>query len=204
VKQRMDMILKKITVGAMETNCYIFGDKNEVVIIDPGSDYNKIKNCIDRFSLKPKAIINTHGHMDHIAANNNFDLPVWIHQLDAGFLVDPKKNLSGAFGIGMKTQPAGRLLKDGDILKIGELDLEVIHTPGHTPGSISLKHNGLIFTGDTLFREGIGRTDFPYGSQAAIMKSINERLLIHNNVDIHPGHGPSSSMEWEKNNNPYF
>ena len=201
------MLIKKIVVGMMEVNCYIVGDSStkEVFIIDPGGDYKKIKKIIDADSLRPRAIINTHGHGDHIGANEVFDIPVWIHQLDADFLQDPSKNLSGAFGFLLKTKPASRILEDGDILNIGKHSLEVIHTPGHTPGSICLKADGVIFTGDTLFCEGIGRTDFAYGSEGDIMRSIKERLLtFDDNYVIHPGHGPSSTIGHEKLNNPFI
>ena len=122
------MIIKTIVVGMLETNCYIVGDDSskDVFIIDPGADFKKIKNIIDTDGLKPKAIINTHGHGDHIGANARFDLPLWIHRLDAGFLEDPSKNLSITFGRQMITKTADRFLEDGDILKIGRYSLKVI------------------------------------------------------------------------------
>ena len=198
------MILERIIVGFTEANCYIFGDKKEVLIIDPGADYKKIKDLIAKLGLVPKAVVNTHGHADHIGANKDFGLPVWIHKLDAGFLGNPDKNLSGLFGVVIKSPSAQRLLEDGDKLAVGALDLEVIHTPGHTPGSISLKHNNLIFTGDALFRGGVGRTDFLYGSEEDLLKSIRDKLLIHEGATIYPGHGPSSTIDWEKKNNPFL
>ena len=191
----------------MEANCYIVGDGStkEVFIIDPGGDYKKIKKALDREGLNAQAVINTHGHGDHIGANGNFDLPVWIHRLDAGFLQDPSKNLSGSFGFLLKTRPASRLLEDGDILDIGGYNLEVIHTPGHTPGSICLKGDGVVFTGDTLFCKGIGRTDFTYGSEEDIMRSIKERLFtLEDSYVIYPGHGPNSTIGEERKNNPFF
>ena len=195
------MIIKTIVVGMMEANCYIVGDDStkEAFIIDPGGDYKKIKKVIDTDGLEPKAVINTHGHGDHVGADGEFDLPIWIHRLDAEFLQDPSKNLSGAFGFLLKTKSASRLLEDGDILNIGKHALEVMHTPGHTPGSICLKADGVIFTGDTLFCEGIGRTDFTYGSEEDIMRSIKERLFVlDDNYVVYPGHGPSSTIGHEK------
>jgi len=195
------MIIKTIVVGMMEANCYIVGDAStkEAFIIDPGGDYKKIKKVIDADGLRPKAVINTHGHGDHIGADGEFGLPIWIHRLDAEFLQDTSKNLSGAFGFLLKTKSASRLLEDGDILNIGRYALEVMHTPGHTPGSICLKGDGAIFTGDTLFCEGIGRTDFTYGSEEDIMRSIKERLFVlDDNYVIYPGHGPSSTIGNEK------
>lgn len=200
------MFIETIVVGMMETNCYIVGDEStkEVFIIDPGSDYKKIKNIIDKGGLKPQAVINTHGHGDHIGADSEFSLPIWIHRLDAEFLQDPSKNLSGAFGFLLKTKPASRLLDEGDILEAGKVKLEVLHTPGHTPGSICLKADKVILTGDTLFCEGIGRTDFAYGSQEDIIRAIKEKLFtLDDSYIICPGHGPSSSIGREKNTNPF-
>jgi hydroxyacylglutathione hydrolase len=201
------VLIKKIVVGFLESNCYLAGDENtrEIFVIDPGGDYREIKSVIDKDGLKPKAVINTHGHGDHIGANKEFNIPVWIHRLDADFLIDPSKNLSGAFGFFLKTKTASRLLEDGDILNIGKYNLEVIHTPGHTPGSICLKAEGIIFTGDTLFCEGIGRTDFAYGSEKDIMQSIKGKLFtLDNGYIIYPGHGPNSTMGNEKDNNPFI
>ncbi len=200
------MIIKTIIAGMMEANCYIVGDETtkEVFVIDPGGDYKKIKKAIDNDNLKPQAIINTHGHGDHIGANSEFDLPIWIHRLDAGFLQDLLKNLSGAFSFLLKTKPASRLLEEGDVLKVGKVALEVIHTPGHTPGCICLKGGGVIFTGDTLFCGGIGRTDFAYGSEDDIISSIKEKLLIlDDSYIVYPGHGPSSTIGREKSDNPF-
>jgi len=201
------VLIKKIVVGLLESNCYLAGDENtkEIFIIDPGGDYKSIKSVIDKYSLKPKAVINTHGHGDHIGANEEFGIPVWIHRLDADFLIDPSKNLSGAFGFFLKIKAASRLLKDKDMLDIGKYNLEVIHTPGHTPGSICLKAAGVIFTGDTLFCQGIGRTDFAYGSEKDIASSIKEKLFtLDDDYVIYPGHGPSSTIGNEKLNNPFI
>ena len=201
------MLIKKLVVGPLESNCYIVGDENtkEVFVVDPGGDYKKIKNLIDKDNLRPQAVINTHGHGDHIASNEDFGLPVWIHRLDASFLKDPSKNLSGTFGFLLKTRSASRLLEDGDMLNIGSCTLEVMHTPGHTPGSICLKGNRVVFTGDTLFCQGIGRTDFEYGSEEDLIRSIKEKLFtIDEDYIIYPGHGPSSTIAHEKLNNPYI
>lgn len=202
----MTLLIKTVVTGMMEVNCYIVGDEStkEVFIIDPGGDYNKIKKIVDKDGLKPQAVINTHGHGDHIGANGNWNLPIWIHRLDAEFLHDSSKNLSGVFGFLLKTKAASRLLEDGDVLKIGKYALQVIHTPGHTPGGISLKGDGRVFTGDTLFCEGIGRTDFPYGSEEDILRSIKKKLFtLDDDYIVYPGHGPSSTIGHEKTNNPF-
>ena len=201
------MLIKKIVVGMLEANCYIVGDEStkEVFIIDPGGDYERIKKEIDENGLKPLAVINTHGHGDHIAADGEFDLPIWIHPIDAEFLNDPSMNLSYQFGDSLRIKKASRLLEDKDILNIGKYTLEIIHTPGHSPGSISLKGDGVVFTGDTLFYEGVGRTDFSYGSTKDIRRSIKKKLFkLDNDYIVYPGHGPSSTIGHEKTNNPFI
>lgn len=202
------MILKTIVVGQMEANCYIFGscEGKEAIVIDPGDDYEKvIASIMDEPGLELKYIVNTHGHIDHIGANHRFGLPILIHELDADLLRDPEKNLSAFFGAPYRSPRAERLLKDGDKIHVGEIILTVIHTPGHTPGGISLRYNDLIFTGDTVFKMGIGRTDFPHSSQVQLVSSIKERVLIYDDkVSIYPGHGPPSTIGEEKRKNPFL
>ncbi|MFA4991722.1 MAG: MBL fold metallo-hydrolase [Candidatus Omnitrophota bacterium] len=195
------MLIKKIVAGMMEANCYLAGDAStrDIFVIDPGGDYSKIRKVIEKEGLRPMAVINTHGHGDHIGADGEFGVPIWIHRLDADFLRDPSKNLSGVFGFMLKTKSASRLLEHGDVLEIGNTALQVIHTPGHTPGSICLKGEGVVFTGDTLFCQGIGRTDFEYGSERDIARSIKERLLtLDDGYVVYPGHGPSTTIGNEK------
>jgi len=201
------MILKTIVVGEMSVNCYIVGDAKtqEVFVIDPGGDYEKIKAIIDKNGYKVRSIINTHGHIDHIAANKNLGFPVWIHADDAEFLVDAGRNLSFFLGSRVVSPKAAKLLKEGDVLAVGDVSLQVIHTPGHTPGSICLKADSVLFSGDTLFSEGIGRTDFPYGSQKRLLDSLKEKLLIlDDDTIVYPGHGPSTSIGREKKGNPFL
>jgi len=202
-----DIILKKIVVGGMKANCYIFGDSKtkEVFIIDPGGEYEKIKAIIDKNGFKVKSIINTHGHIDHISANRYLNLPIWIHREDADFLGEPNKNLSSLVGFKLKSPNATRLLDEGDVLEIGGLSVEVIHTPGHTPGSICLRSNGLLFTGDILFYKGIGRSDFPHGSEEMLLDSLKNKVLTHSDDTlVYPGHGPSTTIGAEKKDNPFL
>ena len=197
----MEPGIKKIVVGALETNCYIFADldSKEAALIDPGSDGEGIKSAIKELGVKVKCIINTHGHGDHISANGEFDAPIYIHKLDAGFLNNFGLNLSAAFGLRVKSPPAARLLEDADDIEIGRFKLKVIHTPGHTPGGISLLCGNVVFTGDTLFMEGVGRTDLPHGSYAQLMDSIENKLFtLDGKTIVHPGHGPSTTIGREK------
>ena len=198
----MDRMIKRIVVGPLETNCYIFTDpvSKEAVLIDPGSDGDgTIKSEVESKALKLKCIINTHGHGDHISSNKKFNLPIYIHKLDADFLGSSELNLSATFGLTIKSPPASRLLEEGDVIEVGDFTLKVIHTPGHTPGSVSLLTDGAVFTGDTLFMGGMGRTDFSYGSEEQLIDSIKNKLLtLNENTVIYPGHGPSSTIGREK------
>ncbi|MCX7917580.1 MAG: MBL fold metallo-hydrolase, partial [bacterium] len=135
------MVLQKIIVGNFYTNCYILGcEKTKICgIIDPGDEGEKITKFIEKEKLNPFMIINTHGHFDHIGANHLFNLPVYIHKNDFEFLKNPEKNLSSLFDIPYVCKNKVFIVEEKDVIKIGEINLEVIHTPGHTPGSICLK-----------------------------------------------------------------
>lgn len=205
------MILKRFVVGPLETNCYVFADEDtkEAAIIDPGGEPAAILKFIKNNALKPRYVINTHGHGDHIGANYFFakesGVSLLIHEDDADFLNTPKLNLSSTFGVSIKAPPATRLLKDGDRIDIGKLYLEVLHTPGHTPGGVCLRYDGAVFTGDTLFYEGIGRTDLPNSSEKAILESINNKLMtLPDDCVAYPGHGPETSIGHERKHNPFL
>lgn len=203
----MNYILEAVVVGPMEVNCYILGcsKTKEAVVIDPGADYDKIKDRLEEMKVSAKYVLNTHGHGDHIGANGKFGLPVLIHKLDAPFLRNPIKNLSAMFGLLVSSPNAARLLEDKDNVALGDLRLEIIHTPGHTPGSISIKCDDIVFTGDTLFCEGIGRTDLPYASEIDLFNSIREKLLVlPDSTKVYPGHGPASTIGYEKEHNPFL
>lgn len=193
------MIIERIIIGDVFTNCYIVGCEEEKIcgIIDPGDNGEKIEEKIKKLNFKPIMIINTHGHFDHIGANHFFNLPVYIHKYDFEFLKNPEKNLSSLFAIPyICKNNRVFILEEGDIIKIGKLNLKVIHTPGHTPGSICLKIDNILFTGDTLFADGIGRTDFPEGDEERLIKSIKEKILIlPDETIIYPGHGEITKLK---------
>ncbi len=201
------LMIKRFVVGPLGTNCYIIADTatKEACLIDPGFEAKVIKSYIAREGLHLKFIINTHGHGDHIAANRDFDVPIFIHKLEADFLTDTSKNLSRMFMAGVVSPKAGKLLEDGDTLKLGNLEMRILHTPGHTPGSISIVVDKIAFTGDALFAGSIGRTDFAYGDQDQLMNSITQKLfMLNDDTVIYPGHGEPSTIGEEKISNPFF
>ena len=200
-------LLKRFVVGLLGTNCYLVADAvtREACLIDPGWDPEPIKKHIIKDGLSLKFIINTHGHGDHIGANSAFHVPIYIHRLEADFLTDPDKNLSRVFTKGIVSPAAERLLENGDKIKLGELELMILHTPGHTPGSISVVIGGDAFTGDALFAGSIGRTDLAYGDHDQLIRSITEKLFaLKDDTVIYPGHGECSTIGEEKKSNPFF
>ncbi len=208
-----EMFLKRLVVGELETNCYLIGCKKtkKAVVIDPGGEeeVDLVLNFLQENNFDLKCIINTHGHIDHIAGNNllkaKTEALLLIHRLDADMLVDANKNFSSFMGKEIYSLPADKLLEEGDEISLGTLNLIVIHTPGHTPGGISLVLDNIVFTGDTLFAGGIGRTDLPGGSYQDLIKSIKEKLLIlGDDKIIYPGHGPDSTIGEERKTNPYL
>jgi hydroxyacylglutathione hydrolase len=202
-----DYLLYTIYIDGVDTNCYIFGSKKtkDVVVIDPGAEPEKIKALIAKEGLAPKCIINTHGHIDHIGANKDMGLPVYIHEKDANFLTNPLLSLAAFYGKLKGSPRASRILKDNDEIEISKIKLKVIHTPGHTPGGIALHYNGIVFTGDTLFSQGIGRTDLPYGSEKDIKDSIQNKLFkLDDNTAVFPGHGEITTIGREKRTNPWL
>ena len=206
------MILKTLTVGSLGTNCYILGcEKTRAgAIIDPGGEAPRIINEAAASSLEIQYIINTHAHIDHIQANEElrktFSCPLCIHEKDELLYSNPDLNLSSPVLYSPITfPPADRKLREGDGIKIGELSLNILHTPGHTPGSISIVVEKNVFTGDALFAGGIGRTDLPGSNYDLLMQSISEKLLtLPDDFIIYPGHGPSSTIGIEKKGNPWL
>ncbi len=205
------MILESISVGPMQVNCYILaqGSPGKAVIIDPGDQENKIRKALGKHKLKPGLVINTHGHYDHIGCDEKFGVPIYIHSKDLGLLRDSQLNLSGVFSDPYSVSSAVKTLEDKEVIGLGDIELEVMHVPGHTPGGIALfmkkPKEGVLSTGDTLFYRGVGRADLPGGDQRLLMRSIKEKLLsLPDATIIYPGHGPSSTIGAEKENNHFF
>ena len=203
------MVLKVLPTGMFGSNCYIIGENGEGIIIDAGADAGEIMNAVGEAGLTIKYVILTHGHVDHIRSADKLrertGAPVLVHEADGSYLTDPELNVSDLCGMALVLKKADRLLKDGDTVKAGGLDFEVIHTPGHTPGGVCIKVNNLLFTGDTLFRASIGRSDLPGGSGNQLVASINDRLMVlEESTVVYPGHGPTTTIGHEKKNNPYL
>jgi glyoxylase-like metal-dependent hydrolase (beta-lactamase superfamily II) len=178
-------------------------------VIDPGGSSDTILSEINKANLKVDYIINTHGHADHITANDAIQqatgAKVLIHHEDAGMLISAQHNLSTFIGGGIVCQPADQLLNHNDIITIGSFELKVLHTPGHTPGGICLLSDKVLIAGDTLFAESIGRTDFPGGSHSQLINSIKDNLLIlEDDITVLPGHGPETTIGWERKHNPFI
>ncbi len=201
-------LVNRFIVGPLGVSCYIVADPatKEACVIDPGADASKIMNFIRKNALELKFVINTHGHGDHIAANKDLGVPVYIHAADKDCLTDPKKNLSaGIFMADIVSPKASRILEDGDMVELGKLKFKVLHTPGHTKGSISLALDNMIFTGDTLFRGGVGRADLPGGDEDELLESIRKKLLVFtDDTVVYPGHGGPSTIGEERRNNPFI
>ena len=205
------MMLEILTVGELQTNCYILGDEEtrQGVVIDPGGDFEIIEAHLKKLKLSVKHIILTHGHVDHIGALSQLKkatkAEVLIHSKDSAMLYDPNQNLSIFSGDKIIATKADKLLGEGNIIQCGGIKLEVLHTPGHTPGGISLLTDKMIFTGDALFCGSVGRTDFPGSSYQELIDSIKIKLLSKDDdLIIYPGHGPSSTIGEERKNNPFL
>lgn len=205
------MKYKEIVVGALETNCYLVycEETKECAVVDPGADPERIFLEIAEDALKPIAIINTHGHIDHTGANrdikDHYGAPIYIHAGDNAML-GKIQQLELSLFLGAKdSPPADHFMNDGDEIKIGNSSLRVLHTPGHSPGSVSLLGDGFLLSGDTLFMEGVGRTDLPGGSQKQLEQSIREKIMtLPDDTVVLPGHGPQTTVGQERVNNPFL
>jgi len=194
------MLIRMVTVGMLSTNCFIAGDTKtgEAIIIDPGlghaSEAKNILQEIQRHKFKIKFIVNTHGHPDHISGNKMIKeatgSPILIHDSDAPRLQNPT---------------ADKTLREGDLIEFGDVRLRVLHTPGHSEGSIALLNADNVFVGDTLFAGSIGRYDLPGGSLKELMNSIKKKLLtLPDYVKVYPGHGEVTTIGEERRTNPFL
>lgn len=211
---RNNMFLKQMQVGHMAVFAYLLGDPatGEALVIDPAANGDAIIALASENNLKIKYIINTHGHVDHIGGNqaikDKTGAQIIIHESDADMLVSTPAMILKMFGA-KKSPAADRTVRDGDIISVGGVTLNVLHTPGHSPGSMSLHTDGYVFTGDTLFVGGVGRTDLPGGSWQVMARSIRQKLLtLPDDTKVLPGHNygaaPTSTIGREKKSNPFL
>jgi glyoxylase-like metal-dependent hydrolase (beta-lactamase superfamily II) len=199
--------IKKFELQFFNVNCYLINYKNNFFLIDPGSEYQRIKKYILEKKIKLDFILNTHGHYDHIGAVNDLimelGIPFYIHEKEEDIIKDPQKNLSSDFDLNGLSLTTYNLIKGNHIDNFLNKDIEIMNFPGHTPGSILIKIENCLFTGDVLFNGSIGRTDLPGGSSEEMEISLRKIKTLDKKLKILPGHGPESTLEEELKNN-YF
>ena len=210
------IIIKQIPIGPLQVLAYLVAcyRTKEAVIIDPAGEEEQLYAMVEEEEVKVKYILNTHGHPDHVLANQSLkvllDAPTCMHEADDQFFSEKEVRKSAAKELGLPLSgPVDIRLMDGDVLKVGDLRIKIIHTPGHTPGSVCFLINGNLFTGDTLFVGAVGRTDLIGASLDTLLKSLEERLLtLPKDTVIWPGHDygetPTSTISWEMQENPYI
>ena len=207
------VIVKMLVVGLFAANCYIVGSSStgQGIIIDPGAEAETILRTVQQLGLSISLIVITHAHIDHVGAvrevQKKTNAAFAVHQAEKGLLLTPPMRMLTSLGLSpVKSPPRpDRLLKDGDIIDVGDLHFKVLHTPGHSPGGICLLGQGVVFSGDTLFNFGIGRSDFPGGSHERLMTSIREKLMVlPDETIVYPGHGAPTTIGDERRGNPFI
>lgn len=204
-------IFEHLVVGPLQCNCYIVGDPGtrEAIVIDPGDDADRLAESLAAKELTVTAIVATHAHFDHIVAAERLraltGAPFYLHAEDKPLLAWMQE--SGRLFLGMELPPPPEVdteAREGDRLQAGSVGLEVVHTPGHSPGSISLITNGAVFSGDTLFAGSIGRTDLPGGDTQALLDAVKDKLFrLDGGLVVYPGHGPATTLGAEQETNPF-
>lgn len=206
------MIIKALPLGDFAVNCYIVASETtkEGMLIDPGAEAKTILDQVRKLGLTISLIVNTHAHLDHTmelgAVKEALGARFALHAADVPILENVPATTLLWMGRRIPDVPAPEIvLQDGDAIDVGDLHFTVIHTPGHSPGSICLHTDGIVFSGDTLFFYGIGRTDLPGGSYEQLMESIATRLLVlPDDTIVYPGHGPDTTIGQEKQGNPFL
>lgn len=202
--------MNKVILNDFTENTYIINEKKDAYIIDPGTNYTDINTYIEDKNLIVKGILLTHGHFDHIVSVNRlmkeYECNVYIHEFERDFLFDPNLNLSGLTynRVIIKNKDAVITFTENLQLKLGRETIKIIHTPGHTRGSVCYKYKNFLYSGDTLFKGSIGRTDLPTSNKSDIQRSVNKIVrLCRDNMIVYPGHGHFTTILNEKYDNPY-
>lgn len=202
----------QLPLGPLQTNCYVLSHESKCIIFDPGSEGDQLVSWLQENKLEPLAILLTHAHFDHIGAvgslKQTFNIPVYLHKEEEAWLENPKLNGSSRFGMGAITAPSADVLigKEKE-LTVGSFTFKLLHTPGHSPGSVSyyFEEGGALFAGDTLFMGSIGRTDLAGGNHQVLIDSINEKIMsLPEETIVLPGHGPATSIITEMDSNPFL
>ncbi len=205
------MIIESLEVGLFAENCYIVGcsETHEGVVIDPGDEIPRVLQRIEALRLNIRMILLTHGHLDHVkevaALKKEIDVPVLMHK-DDQFLLDNLPAQAAAFGLTTSGIPQiDRYIEGGERVEFGNVKLDVLYTPGHSPGSVTFAGENLAFSGDVLFSGSIGRTDLPGGDFATLIGSIRDKLFsLADDSTIYPGHGPATTIGHERLHNPFL
>jgi len=212
------MRINHYVVSMVQTNCYIVinVETRECFIIDPGASGKQLAEKIRQDNLTPVAVLLTHGHFDHAGGAKplaeEFGIKIYAHEAEADTLHDPQKNVSWMVGT-KETYDADVFLKDEEVINLAGFEVKVLHTPGHTEGGCCyyIAEEGVVFSGDTLFAQSVGRTDFPGGSMSQIVRSIQKKLMIlnepgnlENDIMVYPGHNDPTTIETERMENPYL
>jgi len=202
------MYLDVFSDNAFESNCWLIGadGTDDAVVVDPGFAPGVVHRMLETEGRRPVAVLATHGHYDHVGSAAEFcgdELPFYIHEADAPALIDAE-----AWGGGFASPPVPvkdvRTLVDGDRLTFAGFRIEVLHTPGHTPGSVCFRTDGWVLSGDLVFAGTIGRSDFPNSSEADMDRSLRRFLELPDPTDVYPGHGPRTSVGRERERNPFL
>ena len=207
----MGLEIDQILVGRFGVFCYLITESasKEAILVDPGAEPASIFQAVSRLNLEPVVLLNTHGHVDHVGANqditDSFGIPLHIHRADLPLLRNTLLS-DIAVLLGAKASPdPDAFLEDGQEIAVGEETLSVVTTPGHTPGSVSFQGEDFLLSGDTLFCGGVGRTDLPGGDWGILIASIKNRILtMPGPTRVYPGHGPDSTVDLEINSNPFL
>lgn len=201
--------VETLYLGLLEACCYlVYDEENNAAVLDPGDQPERVAGRLEELGLTLRGILLTHGHFDHVGGVNRlrkrFAVPVYAGAGEETLLTAPFSLFPGLPAADERPISWEKLLREGDRVSLGEMEFEVIATPGHTPGGLCYRCGNLLFTGDTLFASGVGRTDLPGGDGAVLCRSLEKLAGLEGDFTVYPGHGPATTLERERRNNPYL